>query len=114
MNLLKEICENKEAIFSILRLSFHYPKIPKTKTKTKNYCINPKEYKALTGVISGESFGEDEFKRESVDSDAYGLRGVKSIALIHKVKRSYGSYRVFENPADKRYGRIFRRGSCFR
>lgn len=83
---VKEICENKEAIFSILRRKFSLSENTENKDQDKELLYKSEEYKALTGVISGESFGEDEFKRESVDSDAYGLRGVKSIALIHKVK----------------------------
>ena len=83
---VKEICENKEAIFSILRRKFSLSENTENKDQDKELLYKSEEYKALTGVISGESFGEDEFKRESVDSDAYGLRGIKSIALIHKVK----------------------------
>ena len=44
------------------------------------------EYKALTGKIAGAQFERDEFLREGVDAGLYSIKGVKSIALIHKVK----------------------------
>jgi hypothetical protein len=44
------------------------------------------EYKALTGKISISNFELDEFQREAVDVDLYKIPGIKSIALIHKVK----------------------------
>lgn len=44
------------------------------------------EYKALTGKIGGEQFERDEFLREEVAAELYGIKGVRSIALIHKVK----------------------------
>lgn len=44
------------------------------------------EYKALTGKISGVQFERDEFLREGADVSLYNIKGVKSIALIHKVK----------------------------
>lgn len=44
------------------------------------------EYKALTGKISSENFERDEFKRESIDIALYSIKGIKAVALIHKVK----------------------------
>ena len=44
------------------------------------------EYKALTGKIGGEQFERDEFLREEVAAELYGIKGVRSIALVHKVK----------------------------
>ena len=44
------------------------------------------EYKALTGKITSENFERDEFRREEIETNLYDIKGLKSIALIHKVK----------------------------
>lgn len=79
-----EIHEDKDAIKEILKRKLL---IQKEEVKIDiELEYKAEEYKALTGKISTENFEEDEFKRESVDIDSYGIPGVKSIALINKVK----------------------------
>lgn len=52
----------------------------------KELLYKAEEYKALTGKIASDNFERDEFRRESVDISLYSVKGIKSIALIHKVK----------------------------
>lgn len=83
--LAEEIYEDEEPIRAILKrklLSNNADEI----VQDKELRYKAEEYKALTGSISTENFVKDEFLREETDNALYGIKGVKTIALIHKVK----------------------------
>ncbi len=79
-----EICEKPEVIRPILDRKFLPSKKKLVTDKELHY--KAEEYKALTGKLEKKYFTKDEFSRESVDISLYSIKGVKSIALIHKVK----------------------------
>ncbi len=83
--LSEEIYEDQEAVKAILKRKV-LPIEEEGENIDKELRYKAEEYKALTGKITSENFDRDEFKRESVDVSLYGIKGVKSISLIHKVK----------------------------
>lgn len=44
------------------------------------------EYEALTGKIAEQNLASDDFVRENMNVSEYGIPGVKSVVLIHKVR----------------------------
>ena len=80
-----EIYEDEEAAKAVLRRKL-LPVDENNACDDKELRYKAEEYKALTGHISTDNFERDEFKRESADISLYNIKGVKSIALIHKVK----------------------------
>lgn len=83
--LASDIYEDTEAVRAVLKRKL-LPAEEAQQDGDKELQYKAEEYKALTGKITSESFERDEFKRESADITLYGIKGVKSIALIHKVK----------------------------
>ena len=83
--LAEEIYEELEAVKGVLKRKL-LPEQEDNRDTEKELRYKAEEYKALTGKITSENFERDEFKREGVDISLYGIKGVKSIALIHKVK----------------------------
>lgn len=80
-----EIYEDAEGVKAILKRKL----IPvETKHQEEDIELNYKaeEYKALTGKIKGAQFERDEFQHEEIPSEFYPIKGVRTVALIHKVK----------------------------
>lgn len=60
-------------------------KLPeKYTTDSEHYRLE--EFQALTGQLPPGELDSDDFIRESVDISKYGILGLKSLALIHKVR----------------------------
>ena len=83
-NLAKDIYETPEAVKTILKRKLLLPKDEQQNDSELRYKVE--EYKALTGKITSDNYERDEFKREEIDSFLYHVKGIKSIALIHKIK----------------------------
>lgn len=83
--LAEEIYEDEAAVNDILKRKLLI-KADAENEIDKELCYKAEEYKALTGKISTSNFEKDEFLREDVNASLYDIPGVKSIALIHKVK----------------------------
>lgn len=82
--LASDIYETPEAVKAVLKRKLLPAKVEQDIDKELQY--KAEEYKALTGKITSENYERDEFKREGADISLYNIKGVKSIALIHKVK----------------------------
>lgn len=54
--------------------------------RTDGIKYRAEEYEAISGRIGQEDLLSDEFVRESMNSEEYGIPGIKSIVLIHKVR----------------------------
>lgn len=82
--LASDIYEDIEAVKAVLKRKL-LP-VEEEQDVDKELKYKAEEYKALTGKIKSENFERDEFKRESADIALYNIKGLKSLALIHKVK----------------------------
>ena len=82
--LARDIYEVPEAVKAVLKRKLLLPK--DEQQDDSELCYKAEEYKALTGKITSENYERDEFKREEIDVSLYHITGIKSIALIHKVK----------------------------
>ena len=80
-----EIHEEVDAVKDVLNRKLIVPECEE-QDEDRELGYKAEEYKALTGKISGVQFERDEFLREGADVSLYNIKGVKSIALIHKVK----------------------------
>ena len=83
--LAADIYEDEEAVKAVLKRKL-LPADEIELTGDKEIKYKAEEYKALTDKITSENFERDEFKREGVDTSLYKIKGLKSLALIHKVK----------------------------
>lgn len=83
--LANEIYEKAEAVKAILKRKL-LPGIDEAANVDKELRYKAEEYKALTGKITSDNYERDEFKREEADVSLYNIKGIKTIALIHKVK----------------------------
>lgn len=83
--LSNEIYETAEAVTAILKRKL-LPVQEGNQAIDKELQYKAEEYKALTGKITSEKYEHDEFVREETDASLYKIKGLKSIALIHKVK----------------------------
>lgn len=81
----EEIHEEKDAVEDVLKRRL-CSSAGDEQVEDKELIYKAEEYKALTGKISEAQFERDEFLREGTDISLYGIKGLKSIALIHKVK----------------------------
>ena len=79
-----DIYETPEAVKAILKRKLLSLKDEQRDDSELRY--KAEEYKALTGKITSDNYEKDEFKREEIEVSLYRVRGIKSIALIHKVK----------------------------
>ena len=79
-----DIYEAPEAVKAVLKRKLLLPKDEQRDDSELRY--KAEEYKALTGKITSDNYERDEFKREEIDVSLYHIKGIKSIALIHKVK----------------------------
>ncbi len=82
--LASDIYEAPEAVKAVLKRKLLLPKDEQPDDSELRY--KAEEYKALTGKIMSDNYERDEFKREEIDVFLYHIKGIKSIALIHKVK----------------------------
>ena len=82
--LASDIYEASEAVKAVLKRKLLLPKDGQRDDSELRY--KAEEYKALTGKITSDNYERDEFKREEIDVSLYHIKGIKSIALIHKVK----------------------------
>ncbi|MDE6758427.1 MAG: DUF1998 domain-containing protein [Clostridia bacterium] len=83
--LAREIYEDVEAVRAVLKRKL-IPTQEEPQVVDKELQYKSEEYKALTGKITSEKYERDEFRREGTDVSLYNIKGIKSIALIHKVK----------------------------
>lgn len=79
-----DIYESQEAVKAVLKRKLLSAKDEREGDLELRY--KAEEYKALTGKITSDNYERDEFKREAIDVSLYHIQGIKSIALIHKVK----------------------------
>lgn len=80
-----EIYEDVEGVKAVLKRR-EFPSLSSDCTEDPELQYKAEEYKALTGKIKSDQFERDEFLREEPDASLYCIKGVRSIALIHKVK----------------------------
>ena len=85
-DLANEILESTELVIDVLKRKLLIGKEEMVAEEDIELIYKAEEYKALTGKIRVNNFREDEFIREQTDASLYDIPGVKSIALISKVK----------------------------
>ena len=83
--LAADIYEASDAVKAVLKRKL-LPAQDVEQDVDKELQYKAEEYKALTGKITSDNYERDEFKREGADISLYKIKGIKSIALIHKVK----------------------------
>ena len=82
--LASDIYETPESVKAILKRKLLPSNDERGDDSELRYKVE--EYKALTGKIASDNYERDEFKREEIDVSLYNIKGIKSLALIHKVK----------------------------